>query len=65
MNRPLKFRVWDLKNKYWLNPRVLRCGHNDENLTALNLNEEDYVIQQCVCVQDKFGYNIYEGDLIN
>lgn len=64
MNRPLKFRVWDLKNKYWLNPSALRCGHNDNSLIALNMDEKDYVIQQCVGIRDKFGHDIYEGDLV-
>lgn len=73
--RELKFRVWDTKNKKFMNPQYLGehifmdlqtgevCGFNYDEL---NIGEDGkYIIQQYTGLKDKNGVELYLGDQLN
>jgi uncharacterized phage protein (TIGR01671 family) len=71
-NRELKFRVWDVKNKKFLNPSDIAINGNGNLLITdsgwyenfENQNLSDYIIQQFTGEYDKNNAPIYEGDII-
>lgn len=72
MNDRLKYRVWDKKQKKYLNPKnyLIALTHTCE-LFELNcdgsktkLSENDFTIEQCTGYKDKHGKLIYDGDKI-
>jgi uncharacterized phage protein (TIGR01671 family) len=72
MNRTLKFRVWDVKDKKFLNPSDIAINGNGNLLITdsgwyenfENQNLSDYVVQQFTELYDNNKKPIYEGDRV-
>jgi hypothetical protein len=70
--RELKFRVWDLEKKFYLNQddefhfyepdRGWQCPIP---LCECLRDKKRYVVQQCTEIRDKKNYLIYEGDILD
>jgi uncharacterized phage protein (TIGR01671 family) len=72
MNRTLKFRVWDVKDKKFLNPSDIAINGNGNLLITdsgwyenfENQNLSDYVVQQYTGFKDIDRKEIFERDII-
>jgi uncharacterized phage protein (TIGR01671 family) len=71
-NRELKFRVWDVKDKKFLNPSDIAINGNGNLLITdsgwyenfENQNLSDYVVQQYTGFKDIDRKEIFEDDII-
>lgn len=72
MNREIKFRVWDIKNKEMLKVQELDFeptfygGRIAIRLDQYNdyFDTEDIILMQYTGLDDKNGKEIYEGDIV-
>lgn len=62
-----KFRVWDIKNKRYLETlNGLYFKPYPKGLKALTwfIEQEDYIVEQCIGLKGESDELIYEGDLV-
>ena len=61
-NRPISFRVWDIKRKVYLRTFSLDCVDITGDLT--DFFKDEYIFEQYTGIEDTKNRPIYEGDLV-
>jgi len=65
MNRVIKFRIWDIKNKLWITDYELDSISSwSQPLNSVFSDNKNCIFQQFTGLTDRNGKEIYEGDII-
>lgn len=59
MNREIKFRAWDIRDRHWIDPEIV----DRWAVFSLKLEPMTHIINQYTGRKDKSGKEIYEGDI--
>jgi uncharacterized phage protein (TIGR01671 family) len=63
-NREIKFRVWDCQANRWYGNLLDDEPPSLDSDMALSLNHELKIVEQYTGLRDRYGKEIYEGDVL-
>lgn len=71
MSREIKFRVWNNESKEYIPNSlastilaILLHGNEDDSIVVGMKFHDKYIVQQFTGLKDKYGNEIYEGDIV-